>query len=358
MSHSRIQTHNSNTKHDALRLWPLNSIFSILATMALLRRLGNNNNNSPRSSTPSSFTINIAWKTPLVCFVVGYLLGSYDDAPHFLLINQQRQQSLSLIHTEPSAALQQRHASNNTPHHHWRTLSIYQGSSLGVEEQQLNTWFSQGRQDELVAALFRFKREGTFLDVAANDAKSLSNTYALEQTFGWTGFCMEPNAVYWRNLTLQRTCQVIAAVVGLPKQQVLFRFAAGDHGAKWHRESTLVTTVPLNEVLEYVRAPAVIDYLSLDVEGAESDILIHTLSLDKYYVKVITAERLKGPVRAYLKEHGFVFVQRLSNWGESLWIHKSAMEELDMSVIDKFGFPIAVPIEVERAMTNKEVKRV
>lgn len=80
-------------------------------------------------------------------------------------------------------------------------------------------WYSQARQDELVIALLRNKTDGYFVDLAANDAIQLSNTYALERYYHWRGVCIEPNPVYWHNLTTFRTCTTVAAVVGAERMQ-------------------------------------------------------------------------------------------------------------------------------------------
>lgn len=132
--------------------------------------------------------------------------------------------------------------------------------------------------------------------------------------------------------------------------EVYFRFEAGDHGGiaddgfdngkRWQRHSVLKYTVPLLEILrDRVRAPTTLDYLSLDVEGAETFIMLN-FPLDEFQIKILTAERLRGEIRGYLKSHGFEFVQRLTRWGESLWVHKSVWEDLDWSVLERFNFPL------------------
>jgi hypothetical protein len=80
-------------------------------------------------------------------------------------------------------------------------------------------WHSQARQDELVVALLGNKTNGYFIDLAANDAVQLSNTYALERFYHWKGVCIEPNPMYWYNLTAFRTCVIIGAVVGDQRMQ-------------------------------------------------------------------------------------------------------------------------------------------
>ena len=49
-------------------------------------------------------------------------------------------------------------------------------------------------------------------------------------------------------------------------------------------------TVSLQEILRNHRAPHVIDYLSLDAEGAE-DFLMNHFPFDKYRIKIMTVER-------------------------------------------------------------------
>lgn len=259
-------------------------------------------------------------------------------------------------------------SSLHPPNNGWRTIQVYAGPiEQSVESQAILTgsgstprYFSQARQDELVLSLLHNQTSGYFIDLAANDAFTLSNTAALELHFNWTGLCIEPNPWYWYNLSLFRpNCQLVAAVVGRTRdEQVFFRYTAGDHGGiadagfdngkRWQRESLPAWTVPLEEILQRNRAPHVIDYLSLDVEGAESFIMMQ-FPWHVYKIKVITAERLHGDIRRYLQKHGYEFVKRLSAWGESLWVHTSFKHELDMSAVDRFPFPIKVTAQVPGA---------
>jgi hypothetical protein len=250
----------------------------------------------------------------------------------------------------------------------WTTIQVFKGipprqlSDTNNEATTPQQFYSQARQDELVVALLRQQptqqggaaRGYFFIDLAANDATLLSNTVALERSYNWTGLCIEPNPLYWYNLTMQRTCQVIGAVVGGTQsssrnEAVYFRMEAGDHGGiagdgfdngkRWQKNSQIMYTVPLLEIFQRNNVPKVIDYLSLDVEGAETFIMLG-FPLNEYKIKIITAERLKGEIRRYLKEHGYEFVKRLSHFGESLWVHSDYMAELDMGAVERFDFPI------------------
>jgi len=144
-------------------------------------------------------------------------------------------------------------------------------------------WHSQVGQDKTVALLTKGK-PGYFVDLAANDAKSLSNTLTLERDFGWRGVCIEPNPRYWHGL-LRRQCVHVAAAVGRTENEVMsFNFGRGATGGLigTHFDNrpgrpnlrgeglTEIHTVPLLQIFQHVRVPQVIDYMSFDVEGAES----------------------------------------------------------------------------------------
>jgi hypothetical protein len=72
----------------------------------------------------------------------------------------------------------------------WHSINVYYGerSGLGAPEEQES--FAQVHQDEIVLDLIG--PNGYFIDLAANDAKDLTNTLALER-HGWDGLCVEPN---------------------------------------------------------------------------------------------------------------------------------------------------------------------
>lgn len=183
-------------------------------------------------------------------------------------------------------------------------------------------WYSQARQDEAVISLLGGKRGGYFVDLAANDATVLSNTYALEKSYGWRGLCIEPNADYFYNLTHYReNCELVAAVIGGNRMEKIDFFEAGDHSGivgfdnpeRLRKKSRQEYTVTLQEVLERFNAPLDIDYLSLDVEGAEEYIMT-VFPIEKYRVKLMTIERPKEKLRDLLASRGYIQIQRLSRW--------------------------------------------
>jgi hypothetical protein len=229
----------------------------------------------------------------------------------------------------------------------WHSIEVFYGKTNHFERNldKNQVWYGQVRQDEAVYKLFRKKRNGFFVDLAANDGIGSSNSYSLEKRFGWTGLCIEPNPIYWSNLSY-RSCQVVAAVAGKTRmKEVFFRFGGGplggiaaegfDNGEDSQKDSEPRYTVTLREIFERFNAPKVIDYLSLDVEGAEGYIM-ESFPLSDYKVLVMTIERPKDPLRALLGRNGYKHLKDMSEWGETIWAHESIVESLDLTYINAF----------------------
>jgi hypothetical protein len=306
---------------------------------------------SSRSSSPRhSFSRRYSEIAPLAIFLAGCLLGHFHG--RFAANSESEPVRAVLRSTLSVDVVNPSKLPVSTPNipsteKGWHSVDVFYGES-DLFEQTLpadQKWYSQAGQDQLIVELLNGKTNGYFIDLAANDAVSLSNTYSLEKSYDWNGLCIEPNPVYWYNLTF-RECQVIGAVVGQERmEKVHFRFQAGDHGGiagegfdngkRWQRESLLTYTVTLHEILERTHAPIEIDYLSLDVEGAEAFVL-KNFPLNKYKIKLITAERLRGEARSYLEANGFQFLKRLTRWGESLYAHESVLNSLNMSALERY----------------------
>lgn len=235
----------------------------------------------------------------------------------------------------------------------WKQIHVFYGneshaadaSSIPAPYFRANEWFSQFRQDEVVSRLLHGKRNGFFIDLAANDAIKISNTYALETFFDWRGICLEPNPEYWGGLAY-RKCDIAAAVVGNNNMdQVQFRFpkAKGPKGGivgayfdnkdSRHDESRRLFTVALIDIFRKFNAPHVIDYLSLDVEGAE-DLVMSAFPFRDYKVNIMTLERPSMALSGTLNSNGYILLETLKKGTETIWIHKSIQDSLDMSALE------------------------
>jgi FkbM family methyltransferase len=143
-------------------------------------------------------------------------------------------------------------------------------------------------QDLWVLFELHEQREGYFVDFGALDGVLRSNTWLLEQEYGWTGIVAEPNPRQHAALRTARTATMDprcvyttsgATLDFLVTQDADFSTLAdyrdGDHWGerRSQHEAVRVETVTLDDLLDEHRAPDVIDYLSVDTEGSEYDIL-------------------------------------------------------------------------------------
>jgi FkbM family methyltransferase len=189
--------------------------------------------------------------------------------------------------------------------------------------------YSQCGQDAVVLGLLEKEdgRQKYFVDLACNHAYRMSNSYALESFFGWKGICADANYQYWYDVAKYRNCHVIGgAVSSKTGDEVTFAFR-GSYGGIVSNETdnqgsgVTIPTISFDTILTTLKFPRVIDYLSLDVEGAESFVFQGIdLSVTKFLV--ITIERPKPDLRKKLEAAGYALVWDLGWFGETLWLSK------------------------------------
>ena len=150
---------------------------------------------------------------------------------------------------------------------------------------------TQLNQDVFALLINRFK-PGYFLEIGANDGITLSNTLYLEENFGWSGLLVEANPFYEQKLCQRNAISVIAAVAD--REGVCEFKSAGLFGGiidtlddgykKYQKEDNniIVQTLPMSRILSDNNAPSRIDFISIDVEGAEPGIVRQLCSLEQY----------------------------------------------------------------------------
>lgn len=178
-------------------------------------------------------------------------------------------------------------------------------------------------QDLFVLAALNRKRGGYFVEFGATDGMALSNTYLLETEYGWNGILAEPGRVWHDALRANRRCVIDTRCIwSRSGEQVLFNESEvaelstvdavspddGHEEARRVGRRYLVETLSLNDLLAQHGAPRAIDYLSVDTEGSELEIL-RAFDFAGYDVKVITVEHNHTPQRealhALLTSKGF-----------------------------------------------------
>jgi FkbM family methyltransferase len=198
--------------------------------------------------------------------------------------------------------LKELHAARDDLKHHLEKIRIALGS---------DDFKSQILQDIFVASYYGLKREGYFVEFGATNGIDLSNTYGLEKHFAWTGIVAEPAPVWTKDLRANRDCIVDTRCVWTETgANIDFRLtsepeysgvsstlSADRHVNKRKSGDTIsVQTIVLSDMLREYGAPKFIDYLSIDTEGSEYDILSNH-DFEQYRFGVITCEHNFTPDR-------------------------------------------------------------
>ena len=183
--------------------------------------------------------------------------------------------------------------------------------------------YSQIGQDLSVAKFFNFKLNGYFVDLGAYDGVKFSNSKALEDELGWHGICVEALPDRFAQLVQSRnkeTCKFYqCALDSVSGKEVTFscdEMLSGitekiDCYDKVREQAPTVTlkTKTLSEILEDAQAPVMIDFLSLDVEGNEFEVL-RGCDLKRWHFRFITLEHnyvepRRSQMRLYLEGFGY-----------------------------------------------------
>ena len=147
-----------------------------------------------------------------------------------------------------------------------------------------------GQDVYLMTNIYPGKRDGFFVEVGAYDGIESSNTYMLEKQYNWKGLCVECVPHLYEKCKRARSCPVSSNAVYNEDGKVLEFYNSGGYGGlvETNRHAHIVnhpkikvTTKRLTTLLDEINAPAFIEYLSLDTEGSEYEIL-KAHDFDKY----------------------------------------------------------------------------
>lgn len=203
---------------------------------------------------------------------------------------------------------------------------------------------SQIGQDKWVHSMLGDKKNGYFIELGACDGLYYSNTLFFEREHNWNGICIEPNDLYFNKLQTNRKCNLSNKLVySVPDVEVDFAICESVSGitdeniGPFTNKSNIIkkTTTTLAQILDEFNAPQIIDYLSLDVEGQEYNIL-STFSFDKYKFRCMTVEhnaphigsQMQNKIRTLLESNGYKYIKGnddVHGWGhgpiDDFYIH-------------------------------------
>ena len=184
--------------------------------------------------------------------------------------------------------------------------------------------YSQIGQDLAVLEYFGGKSTGYFVEVGAHAGIHFSNTYLLE-TLGWNGLCIEPLARAFAELVKNRRCACspfaaysfsgVSEFTTAPSEFGDMLSGLVAHIDKYPEAlrgtRTILETRTLTSLLEERGAPHRIDYLSIDTEGSELEVL-RGIDFEKYSFGYLTIEHnwiepRRSEMRAFLERVGYAW---------------------------------------------------
>ena len=164
-----------------------------------------------------------------------------------------------------------------------------------AEEETKPGGYSQGGEDLVLERIFRNVPIGTYVDVGSNYPIHHNNTYLLYRK-GWSGLCIDPHAslapLYARDRP--RDTFVPLAVSSRGAEVVLhygdtLRASSLHPGGALNVKSMTVPSKPLTTILREHNVPAQFEVLSIDVEGAEQEVL-DSLDFRAFRPRVVIVE--------------------------------------------------------------------
>ena len=197
-------------------------------------------------------------------------------------------------------------------------------------EVTMTQFYSDAKQDEFVANILNFKKDGYCVDIGSCHSIISNNSYYFQNN-NWTSISVEIESLYNES------------------------YSSRKNGVHLNENALAVDYKKQFEEYEF---PKIIDYLSLDVDTLSLDVL-KFLPLDEYRFKVITIEhdgylygdKYREPQRSILNSHGYlllcsnVCVEQPGYEGkefpfEDWWIDPS---EFDSNLIEKIKCDSTLP---------------
>lgn len=188
--------------------------------------------------------------------------------------------------------------------------------------------YSQEGEDLILQRIFEYQKTGFYIDVGAHHPKRFSNTYLFYKK-GWRGINIEPrpgSKKYFDKIRY-RDINIEAAISEKTQKLTYYMFSepalnklsdenekdflkSGNHELR--NKVEIETTTLKNICDKYLPEKTQIDFLSVDVEGYDLNVL-NSNDWDKYRPKIVLVEEkdfeidapFKSNIFKYLSEKGY-----------------------------------------------------
>jgi FkbM family methyltransferase len=196
---------------------------------------------------------------------------------------------------------------------------------------------SQHKQDMLLElSVFKGYKNGFFIDIGAHDGVTINNTLYFEKYNNWSGINIEPIKKVYDKLVVNRP-NSININCAISNNDGTAEFLSNDgytemlsglkdnfdprHLERLQKEnnqmgSTTQTITVITKKLETICDEYNINhinYLSIDVEGAEFEV-IKSINFDKIFIDIIEFENnyddTSGPIIQYLENKNYIIIHK------------------------------------------------
>jgi FkbM family methyltransferase len=202
---------------------------------------------------------------------------------------------------------------------------------------ELASYYSQFGEDRILDKLFQGKRKGVCVEVGANNGVDGSTSLHFEE-LGWDCILIEPNPTLCRELRARRKARLFECAASSESGKAILHVAIGaeqshavsalgdarkpaqilkEHGFKTAPVEVAIRR--LDDILDEARPTGGIDFISIDVEGHELE-LLKGFSLDRWRPSILIIEDnspvWESAVADYLGAQGYVRFRRtgVNDW--------------------------------------------
>jgi hypothetical protein len=175
------------------------------------------------------------------------------------------------------------------------------------------------------------KKKGTFIEIGGGNGVDLSNTYILEKKFKWRGVICEPDSRLHTNIMTKRKCFLETKPVSNSLNKNIYFYFKGLYNSYSSFDSSpsakKLKSISLNNLIRKYQLGKNIDYISIDTEGNELDI-IKNFNFKKYNVKIFTIEhnfkkKIRENIYKILKKNNYQRVFRYISYMDDWYIKKN-----------------------------------
>jgi len=226
-------------------------------------------------------------------------------------------------------------------------------------------YYSQHGEDFLLSNLFHHKETGFYVDVGGFDGVHLSNSYSFEQQ-GWAGICIEPHPIYFqlckqarpRAICLNVACVgddhvdtiefyteelgLLSGIIDDREDDIRSRYETRGLQFKGFNKITVPSSTLNNILSNYVPAQTEINFISIDVEGSEIDVL-RGLDLKQFRPRILVIEANTEHDRDLISSH----MTRLNGYVEGRKLGPNIFYARDLKDIERLE-AISIDCQIEK----------